>query len=141
MKRILLVEDNPDDAELTMLAFERSNIANEIVLARDGAEALEILHGTAESPAQLPVLVLLDLKLPRVDGFEVLKRIRENPATKYLPVVVLTSSAQERDMVRTYTTGANSYIVKPVDFAQFTEAAQQIGLYWLMLNRSVNAEE
>lgn len=135
MRRILLVEDNPDDAELTMLAFERSNITNEVILARDGAEALAMLHGTAETPAApLPMLILLDLNLPRIDGFEVLRKIREHPATRLLPVVVLTSSAQERDMMRTYTSGANSYIVKPVDFGQFLESARQIGLYWLMLN-------
>lgn len=137
MNRILLVEDNPDDVELTVLAFSRSKLVNEVIVARDGVEALEILHGTPEKPPQpLPMVVLLDLKLPRVDGFEVLRRLREHPSTRLVPVVVLTSSAQERDLVQTYSIGANSYIVKPVDFEQFMVAAQQIGMYWLMLNRN-----
>lgn len=136
MNRILLVEDSQDDIDLTILAFERSKIANEISIARDGVEALEYLHGTAtKPPGPLPALVLLDLKLPRVDGIEVLEHIRNHPSTKLLPVVVLTSSAQERDLLQTYSKGANSYIVKPVDFEQFIVAAQQIGMYWLMLNR------
>lgn len=135
MSRILLVEDNPDDVELTLIAFRRSKLVNDVVVATDGDEALAILHGTADRPPQpLPSVVLLDLKLPRVDGFEVLARIRAHPATKLLPVVILTSSAQERDIVQTYASGANSYIVKPVDFEQFVESAQQIGMYWLMLN-------
>jgi two-component system response regulator len=135
MSRILLVEDNPDDIELTLIAFRRQQLANELVIARDGQEALEILHGTPSRPAQpLPVVVLLDLKLPRRDGFEVLDAIRAHPHTRLLPVVVLTSSAQERDRLKTYRLGANSYIVKPVDFEQFLEAARQIGMYWLMLN-------
>jgi len=135
VSRILLVEDNPDDVELTMIAFRRSKLVNEVVVAADGAEALALLHGTADRPPQpLPSLVLLDLKLPRIDGFEVLARIRQHPATKLLPVVILTSSAQERDIVQTYSSGANSYIVKPVDFEQFIESALQIGMYWLMLN-------
>jgi two-component system response regulator len=137
MTRILLIEDNPDDVELTLLAFSRSKLTNEVTVARDGVEALELLHGTADKPAMpLPALVLLDLKLPRVDGFEVLRQIREHPHTRLLPVVVLTSSSQERDLVETYSTGANSYIVKPVDFEQFVVSAQQIGMYWLMLNRN-----
>lgn len=137
MNRILLVEDNPDDIDLTILAFGRSNLVNEVIVARDGVEALEMLHGTPAKPPQPPpMLVLLDLKLPRVDGFEVLRQIRQHPATRLLPVVVLTSSAQERDLVQTYSIGANSYIVKPVDFEQFMVAAQQIGMYWLMLNRN-----
>ncbi|MEA2463347.1 MAG: hypothetical protein QOJ98_1094 [Acidobacteriota bacterium] len=137
MNRILLVEDNPDDVELTLLAFERSKLTNEVTVARDGVEALAILHGSGDQPPQLPfALVLLDLKLPRIDGFEVLQRIRANPLTRLLPVVVLTSSAQERDLVQTYASGANSYIVKPVDFEQFLVAAQHIGMYWLLLNRN-----
>jgi two-component system, response regulator len=135
MSRILLVEDNEDDIELTLIAFRRQQLANELVIARDGQEALEILHGTPSRPAQpLPAVVLLDLKLPRRDGFEVLDAIRAHPRTHLLPVVVLTSSAQERDRLKTYRLGANSYIVKPVDFEQFLEAARQIGMYWLMLN-------
>jgi two-component system response regulator len=133
--RILLVEDNEDDIELTLIAFRRQQLANELVIARDGQEALEILHGTPSRPAQpLPLVVLLDLKLPRRDGFEVLDAIRGHSHTRLLPVVVLTSSAQERDRLKTYRLGANSYIVKPVDFEQFLEAARQIGVYWLMLN-------
>jgi CheY-like chemotaxis protein len=135
MSRILLVEDNEDDVELTLIAFRRQQLANDLVIARDGQQALEILHGTPSIPAQpLPVVVLLDLKLPRRDGFEVLDAIRSHPRTHLLPVVVLTSSAQERDRLKTYRLGANSYIVKPVDFEQFLEAARQIGMYWLMLN-------
>lgn len=135
MSRILLVEDNEDDVELTLIAFRRQQLANDLVIARDGQQALEILHGTQSMPAQpLPVVVLLDLKLPRRDGFEVLDAIRGHPRTHLLPVVVLTSSAQERDRLKTYKLGANSYIVKPVDFEQFLEAARQIGMYWLMLN-------
>ncbi|HYH08770.1 MAG TPA: response regulator [Thermoanaerobaculia bacterium] len=135
MTHILLVEDNQDDVDLTLLAFRRANIVNEVRVAHDGVAALEILHGKpGELPPKLPAVVLLDLKLPRVDGFEVLSSIRQHPHTRLLPVVVLTSSAQERDVVQTYSCGANSYIVKPVDFEQFLVAAQQIGMYWLMLN-------
>jgi len=135
MSRILLVEDNEDDIELTLIAFRRQQLANDLVIARDGQEALEILHGTPSRPAPpLPAVVLLDLKLPRRDGFEVLDAIRAHPHTRLLPVVVLTSSAQERDRIQTYSLGANSYIVKPVDFEQFLEATRQIGMYWLMLN-------
>lgn len=141
MNRILLVEDNEDDIDLTLLAFQRSRLANEVIVARDGVEALTLLHGDAETPPlPPPTVVLLDLKLPRVDGFEVLRQIRANPATRLLPVVVLTSSAQERDLVQTYASGANSYIVKPVDFEQFLESAQQIGMYWLMLNSTAPVE-
>lgn len=137
INRILLVEDNQDDIELTLLAFQRSRLSNIVSVARDGEEALRMLHGTADTPPlPLPAIVLLDLKLPRVDGFEVLRRIREHPSTRLLPVIVLTSSGQERDLVQTYASGANSYIVKPVDFEQFLESALQIGMYWLMLNRN-----
>ena len=137
INRILLVEDNPDDIELTLLAFQRSRLANSVSVARDGEDALRMLHGNEDTPPlPLPAIVLLDLKLPRVDGFEVLRRIREHPSTRLLPVIVLTSSSQERDLIRTYGSGANSYIVKPVDFEQFLESAQQIGMYWLMLNRN-----
>lgn len=131
MSRILLVEDNEDDIELTLIAFRRHNLANAIVVARSGAEALQYLHA---SDAVLPTVVLLDLKLPHMDGTTVLRRIREHPATHLLPVVMLTSSAQERDRHATYSLGANSYIVKPVDFEQFVASAQHIGMYWLMLN-------
>ncbi|MDQ3282515.1 MAG: response regulator [Acidobacteriota bacterium] len=139
--RILLVEDNEDDIELTLLAFQRSNLKNIVSVARDGSEALALLHGSEDRPSEpLPSIVLLDLKLPRMDGFEVLRRIREHAATRLLPVVILTSSAQERDLVQTYASGANSYIVKPVDFEQFLEATQKIGMYWLMLNRNAPEE-
>ena len=134
---ILLVEDNPDDVELTLRAFSRSHVANPVSVARDGVEALERLHGTGDGatpPPDLPQLVLLDLKLPKVDGLEVLRRIRTDERTRLLPVVVLTTSREERDLVESYRLGANSYIRKPVDFAEFVEAVQQIGLYWLVLN-------
>ena len=133
-KVILLVEDNPDDVALTLRAFERNKIVNEVVVARDGAEALDRLAGAGAAGRTEPALVLLDLKLPKVDGIEVLRRIRANPATQFLPVVVLTSSSEERDLVASYSLGANSYVRKPVDFAQFQEAVRQLGLYWLVLN-------
>lgn len=136
--RILLVEDNPDDEELTLLAFKKSKLSNEIVVAHDGVEALDYLFGTGDytgrDTADLPQLVLLDLKLPKLDGIEVLERIRGDERTKLLPVVILTSSREQEDLVRSYTLGANSYIRKPVDFNQFIEAVQQLGLYWLVLN-------
>lgn len=135
---ILLIEDNPDDEALTVRALKKNNIANEIVVARDGQEALDYLHGegrfAGRDTAQLPQVVLLDLKLPKVDGLEVLKQIRANPQTQRLPVVVLTSSSEEQDIITSYALGANSYVRKPVDFEQFLEAARQLGLYWLVLN-------
>ena len=133
MSRILLVEDNPDDVELTLIAFRRHRLANEIAVRQDGLSALEYLHRSAEP---LPCVVLLDLKLPGMDGVDVLRHIREHERTRLLPVVVLTSSAEERDRMVTYSGGANSYIVKPVDFEQFIDAARQIGMYWLFLNES-----
>ena len=137
-ERILLVENNPDDVELTLRAFKKNNIANDIVVAKDGVEALDYLFGTGThagpEPSLLPTLVLLDLKLPRLDGFEVLKRIRADGRTRLLPVVILTSSREEQDLVEGYSNGANSYIRKPVDFEQFVEAVQQLGMYWLVLN-------
>jgi len=138
MNEILLVEDNPDDVELTMRAFRKSNIVNEIVVARDGVEALDYLFSTGPHGGRLPTLpqvVLLDLKMPRVDGLHVLERIRAHPRTKLLPVVILTSSIEEQDLLNTYSRGANSYIRKPVDFQEFVEAVRQLGLYWLLLNQ------
>lgn len=135
---ILLVEDNPDDEALTIRALKKNNIANEVVVARDGAEALDYLFGTGAHAGrdanQLPQVVLLDLKLPKVDGLEVLERIRSDSRTKLLPVVILTSSKEDRDLVESYSRGANSYVRKPVDFQEFLEAAKQLGLYWLVLN-------
>jgi len=137
-KTILLVEDNPDDEALTLRALRKHKIVNEIVVTRDGVEALDYLSGTGKHAGRpvmdLPAVVLLDLNLPKVDGFEVLRRIRANPRTKLLPVVILTSSKEERDMVNGYGLGANSYVRKPVDFEQFSHAVEQLKLYWLLLN-------
>ena len=141
-KAILLVEDNPDDEELTLRALGRSRIANRIDVVRDGAEALDYLFGAGKHEARRndpPSLVLLDLKLPKIDGLDVLKALRENESTQLLPVVVLTSSVEEQDLIRSYRLGANSYVRKPVDFRQFTDAAQQLGLYWVVLNLSAPA--
>jgi two-component system response regulator len=136
---ILLVEDNPNDVELALHAWKKNHIANEIHVARDGVEALEYLFGDEGQAGVIknhkPKVILLDLKLPRVDGMEVLKRIKADERTKSIPVVVLTSSREERDIVETYRLGVNSYIIKPVDFEQFTEAVRQLGLYWLLLNQ------
>lgn len=139
---ILLVEDNPCDAELTIRALRKNNIANEIVHVSDGAAALDFLEAKgawatlSEEGRRHPKVVLLDLKMPKVDGVEVLRKIRSNPATLFLPVVVLTSSREDRDVVESYKLGANSYIVKPVDFEKFTEAVRNLGLYWLLLNEA-----
>lgn len=137
-KVILLVEDNPDDVALTMRALKKNNIMNEVVIARDGVEALDYLFGegawAGRDPAKIPVVILLDLKLPRVDGLEVLKRIRGDQRTRLLPVVILTSSNEEGDLISGYALGANSYVRKPVDFNQFSEAVRHLGLYWLLWN-------
>jgi CheY-like chemotaxis protein len=137
-KIILLVEDNPDDEALTLRAFKKNNILNEVVVARDGAEALDFLFGTGKYAgrdlSEMPTVILLDLKLPKVDGLGVLQRLRADERTRLLPVVILTSSKEEKDMVNGYKLGANSYVRKPVDFAQFMEAVKQLGLYWLVLN-------
>lgn len=133
---ILLVEDNPDDEALTRRALAKNNIQNEVIVAHDGVEALDALFGSGAYAGRpiAPEVTLLDLKLPRIDGLEVLRRIRADERTKLLPVVILTSSKEERDLVSGYGLGANSYIRKPVDFAQFVEAVRQLGLYWLVLN-------
>jgi two-component system, response regulator len=139
-KIILLVEDNPDDEALTLRAFKKCNIANEVVIARDGQEALDYLFGTGQFAGRLasdlPAVVLLDLKLPKIDGLEVLRRLRADERTRLAPVVILTSSREERDVISGYRLGANSYIRKPVDFEQFTDSVKQLGLYWLLLNES-----
>jgi two-component system, response regulator len=139
---ILLVEDNPHDVELTLHALKTANLANSIHVARDGVEALEFLFGAEPSTDQeipeKPKLILLDLKLPRLDGHEVLKRIKNDPRTCGIPAVVLTSSSEERDVMQTYEMGANSYIIKPVDFEQFTDAIRDIGKYWLVINHQSN---
>ncbi len=138
-KIILLVEDNPDDVLLTLRALKKNNILNEVVVVNDGAQALDYLFGTGAYADRdvkvMPQLVLLDLKVPKMEGLEVLRLLRDDVRTKLLPVVVLTSSDEEQDIVASYKLGANSYIRKPVDFAQFTEAVQQLGLYWLVLNQ------
>lgn len=137
-KAILLVEDNPDDEALTLRALKKNNIKNEVVIAHDGAEALDYLFGTGKYAGRntdvLPQVVLLDLKLPKVEGLEVLRRVRADKRTKLLPVVILTSSNEEQDRIDGYGLGANSYVRKPVDFNQFMDAARQLGLYWLILN-------
>ena len=137
---VLLVEDSADDEALAVRALQKHRLANEIVVARDGAEALAYLEGARTRISHglpgLPQVVLLDLKLPKVDGLEVLEHIRRNEETKLLPVVVMTSSREERDLVESYRLGANSYVRKPVDFDQFSEAVRQLGLYWLVLNES-----
>jgi len=132
---ILLVEDSPDDVELTLRVLKTHNIANEVKVARDGVEALEFLFGTPDNPpGKLPSVVLLDLKLPKLDGLEVLRRIRAEPTTTRLPVVIMTTSREERDIVASYELGANSYVQKPVGFEAFAEAVRFLGLYWLLLN-------
>lgn len=138
LRTILLVEDNPDDEELTLRALQRNNISNQVVVVRDGQEAVDWLEGTGphagRDPADIPALILLDLKLPKVDGLDVLRRLRANPRTALVPVVILTSSKEDRDRASGYQSGANSYVQKPVDFTSFVDAVRQLGMYWLMLN-------
>ncbi|HEY9639517.1 MAG TPA: response regulator [Coleofasciculaceae cyanobacterium] len=137
-KTILLVEDNPDDEALAIRALKRHHIGNQIVVARDGVEALDYLFGIGQYAGRdlslKPTVILLDLKLPRIDGLEVLRRLREDERTKLLPVVVLTTSTEEQDVLNSYNLGCNSYIRKPVDFVQFSEAIRQLGMYWLLMN-------
>ena len=137
-KIVMLVEDNEDDEALTVRALKKNNIKNEIVVARDGVEAIDYLFGTGKyagrDTSSMPVLILLDLKLPKMDGMEVLKRLRSDPKTKLIPVVVLTTSNEEKDILGSYNLSANSYVRKPVDFDQFSEAVRNLGLYWLILN-------
>ena len=138
---ILLVEDNSDDEDLTIRSLRKSNISNKIIVAHDGAEALDYLFGKGTYDGrdlkELPALVLLDLKLPKIDGLEVLRQIRQNEITRYLPVVVLTSSNEEQDIMQSYVRGVNSYVRKPVDFNQFAQSIQQLGLYWLVVNEPI----
>ncbi|KFI06712.1 response regulator [Massilia sp. BSC265] len=137
LKPILLVEDNPNDLELTLIALAKSQLANEVVVVRDGAEALDYLHRRgefSERPAGNPAVILLDLKLPKVDGLEVLKEIRDTDALKSIPVVMLTSSKEEQDVLRSYELGVNAYVVKPVDFAEFVRAIADLGIFWAVLN-------
>jgi len=139
-KVILLVEDNADDEALTLRALKKNNIRNEVVVARDGSEALDYLFGSGPHAGRdlrvMPQIILLDLKLPKVDGFEVLNRVRSNEATKLLPVVILTTSNEDQDRIRGYDLGANSFVRKPVEFDKFIEAVRQLGLYWLILNEA-----
>jgi two-component system response regulator len=136
---ILLVEDNPDDEELTLLSLRKNNLAHDIVVVRDGVEAIDFLFGNGQyasrDVAQVPTVILLDLKLPKLDGLGVLKRLRADPRTRTLPVVVLTSSSQDADVIASYNLGANSYVRKPVEFGAFVEAVSSLGLYWVLLNR------
>jgi two-component system response regulator len=139
-KNILLVEDNPDDVELTLMALKESKILNEVNVTHDGVEALEYLFCTGKyagrEPANLPELVLLDLKLPKLGGLEVLEKLRADPRTRLIPVVILTSSSEEEDVLKSYSLGANSYVRKPVEFHQFVEAVHQLGMYWLLINEA-----
>lgn len=142
-KVILLVEDNPRDEALTLRALKKSNIVNDVIVARDGVEALNYFFGdglASDETKVNPQLVLLDLKLPRVDGLEVLRRLRADRRTRSLPVVVFTSSSEEEDVIKSYSLGANSYVRKPVEFEQFLEATKQLGLYWLVLNQAPPTE-
>jgi two-component system response regulator len=142
-KTILLVEDNPDDIALTLRAFEKYNVANKIHVSRNGVEALDFLFSRGEfegADCPLPQLILLDLKLPRLSGLETLREIRSNERTRYVPVVVLTSSSEQEDLIRSYDLGANSFVQKPVDFNEFVEATKQLGLFWLVFNKTPIAD-
>jgi len=137
LKRILLAEDNERDVELTLTALDEHNLANEVIVARDGAEALDYLYGRGSFAGHangLPVVVLLDLKMPKVDGLEVLRQMRADPKLKHVPVVMVTSSREEQDLVRSYELGVNAYVVKPVDFQKFVESVKEIGMFWAIIN-------
>lgn len=140
-KPILLVEDNPDDVDLTIMALEKSRVSNEVVVVRDGVEALDYLFATGDFAGRdsnvMPQVILLDLNMPRMDGLEFLRQIRADERTRLLPVVILTTSNEDRDRIASYKLGANSFVRKPVDFQQFVEAVQQLGLYWMVLNKTV----
>ncbi|MBF0328650.1 MAG: response regulator [Nitrospirae bacterium] len=137
-KKVLLIEDNPDDVELTLRAFKKNNIVNQVIVAHDGIEALDYLFGTGKYEGRditdTPAVILLDLKLPKLDGLGVLKRLRSNENTRLLPVVILTSSKEDQDLINGYNLGCNSYIRKPVDFVQFSDAVKELGIYWILLN-------
>jgi two-component system, response regulator len=139
-KTILLVEDNANDEELTLRALRKSNIANEVFVARDGQEAVDFLFGTSQhagrEPSRMPAVILLDLKLPKLNGIDVLQRIRADPRTRLIPVVVLTSSSEDEDMLRSYQSGANSYVRKPIEFSAFAHAVTQLGMYWMLINQA-----
>jgi two-component system response regulator len=139
-KTILLVEDNANDEELTLRALRKANIANEVFVARDGQEAVDFLFGTGQhagrEPTRMPAVVLLDLKLPKLNGIDVLQRIRADPRTRLIPVVVLTSSSEDEDMLRSYQSGANSYVRKPIEFSAFAHAVTQLGMYWMLINQA-----
>lgn len=139
-KTIMLVEDNPDDEELTLRALRKASIANNVFVARDGQEALDFLFGTGQhagrEPLTMPAVVLLDLKLPKLDGIDVLQRMRADPRTRLVPVVVLTSSSEDEDMLRSYQSGANSYVRKPIEFSEFAHAVTQLGMYWMLINQT-----
>jgi len=140
-KIILLVEDNRDDEELALMAFEQSGIVSEVVVVRDGAEALDYVFGAGKHAnralSEMPTVILLDLKLPKIDGLEVLRRLRAHEQTRFLPVVILTTSKEEQDLINSYSLGCNSYVRKPVDFTEFISTARQLGLYWLRLNEAL----
>lgn len=137
-KDILLVEDTPDDEKLILMSLKKSNVGNDVTVVRDGQQALDYLFPGQSVREELPAVVLLDLKLPKVDGIEVLQRIRSNDRTKFLPVVILTSSDEDRDRLASYSSGANSYVRKPVDFREFTDAVKQLGLYWVLINEPLS---
>jgi len=143
-KPILLVEDNPDDEELILLALKDHNVANEVMVARDGVEALDYMFATGKfagrKPFAIPALILLDLKLPKLSGLDVLKRLREDPRTKTIPVVILTSSNEEQDVVTSYQLGVNSFVRKPIDFHEFQKVVKEIGVYWLLVNQPPQLE-